>query len=355
VDVFEKLAQKMDAFPLGAPPGEPLAQVLKALFSPQEAEAALCLGPRPQPLTKLAQASGQDQDSLGAVLEGMVAKGLVYARQTGRDSYYSLLPVFPGIFELQFMAGQRGPAKTRLAQLFENYYVQGMGRAFVQTETRFARVLPVERQVPLTMEILPFERVSNFIKEEIDFALAVCYCRHEKELLGQACDAPKDVCMVFGPFARFCVERDFARRVSLAEMLSALERAEAAGLVHVSDNVTDRINFLCNCCGCCCGFLRTITELGQANVVAASRFVAHFAPDECTLCLTCVDKCQIKAITSNGQEISLDQDRCLGCGACVNLCPSGSLSLQPRPDYSPPFQDLPSLHGSLLKERGLLK
>ena len=43
-------------------------------------------------------------------------------------------------------------------------------------------------------------------------------------------------------------------------MLAALDRAEQAGLVHLTDNVQDKVNFICNCCGCCCGFLGTVTN-----------------------------------------------------------------------------------------------
>ncbi len=354
MDVYARLADKMDSFPLGAPGGEKLTAILKELFSPEEAEAALVIPFNAVSLTQLAKDTGRKREELKAVCEGMAAKGLIYARSTARDDYYALLPVFPGIFELQFMTGGVGPVKTRLARMFEEYYVDGMGRAFTETETRFARVLPVEKEIPTAMEIFDFERISGFIDDMDYFALAVCYCRHEKGLLGEGCDAPKDVCMVFGPFARFTIERGFARKATRTEMMAALERSEAAGLVHVSDNVTDQINFLCNCCGCCCGFLRTITELGRANVVAASRFTARLDESECTECLTCTELCQVKAIRPAEDGLELDAVACLGCGACVTNCPSGALSLVERPDYRPPHANRRELNLSLLKDRGLV-
>jgi len=353
MDAHQDLARKMDRFPLGAPLSEELIKILRQLFSPIEAETALHLSPRPLPLADLAEACGRDPQELGSILKGMTDKGLIYARPDERGGAYSLLPIFPGIFELQFMSGGRGPTKTRLAGMFEDYYLSGMNQALSQAETSFARVIPVERHIPTRMEIFPFERVSSFIREENEFALATCYCRHEKELLGQACDAPRQVCMIFGPFARFTIKQGFAQKVSLTRMLSALEEAEEAGLVHVSDNVTDRINFLCNCCGCCCGFLRTITELGRANVVAASRFVAVHEEADCTLCQTCVDICQVSAITVDDERIVLDENKCLGCGACTHHCPTQSLTLNPRQDYDPPWASLARLQQRLLQERGL--
>jgi len=48
----------------------------------------------------------------------------------------------------------------------------------------------------------------------------------------------------------------------------------------------------------------------------------------CTLCSACVDVCQEMAITINIDEKAptIDMDRCLKCGECVRVCPSGTLS-----------------------------
>lgn len=352
MDVFDRLAEKLDRAALGAPKTGNLLEILRELFTPEEAEVALVLPFRSTPLPKLAEFSGRNAADLRGVLEGMVAKGLIYARSTDRGDYYAQLPVFPGMFELQFMGGERGPAKTRLARLFEDYYVEGMAKAMGNTRTGYARVIPVEREISTAMEIYPYERVSQFIREGETFALATCYCRHEKELLGHACDAPKDVCMVFGPFATFAVERGFARAASRDEMAAALDRAEEHGLVHVSDNVADRINFLCNCCGCCCGFLRTITELGRANVVATSRFVALKEMTLCSECGACVERCQVGALAEREGEIHLDALRCLGCGSCVGACPTEALTLIPREHHRPPLASRAELDARIRAERG---
>ena len=352
-DVYRELARRLDGFPAGAPQNPELLSILQALFTPEEAAAALHLGAKPQALGRLAEAAGRPTAELGRVYEGMAGKGLLYARKTAKETYYSLLPIFPGIFELQFMTGERTPAKTRLAELFHHYYTAGMSRVFSPGATRFARVIPVEREIPARMEILDFERVSHLMGDADEFALATCYCRHEKDLLGTACAAPKDVCLLFGPFARFCVDRGFARRATRADAASALERSEAAGLIHVSDNVVDRINFLCNCCGCCCAFLRQVTEIGRANVVAVSRYVARLDEDRCTECGVCAGLCQVKAVTADREGVRVDPGRCLGCGACVTNCPTGALKLEPRPEYTPPLADLGQLQARILAERGL--
>jgi ferredoxin len=353
-EVYRKLMRKMDDFPAGAPPSENLLEILKLVFNPEEAELALDLSLSPEPLPSLADKTGREEGELAEMLEGMADKGLVYCKEKEGVRYYNLLPLVPGIFEMQFMKGEKNPTKRRIAELFDLYYHEGWGEKAFTSRTALARVLMVEEQIPAGGEILPYEKVSEYIKDSTYMALTTCFCRHQAELLERSCGAPKDVCMCFGPFAEFLVERGFARRASRAEMLDALNRAEKAGLVHVSDNIQEKINFICNCCGCCCGFLGTITKLNLPGAVAASRYLARADGDRCDGCGVCVDVCQVKAVTLEEEAAAVDAGRCIGCGLCVSNCPAGAMEVILREDWKPPARDLAELGVAVLKERGKL-
>jgi formate hydrogenlyase subunit 6/NADH:ubiquinone oxidoreductase subunit I len=134
-------------------------------------------------------------------------------------------------------------------------------------------------------------------------------------------------------------------------MHAALDRAEEHGLIHVSDNVAERINFLCNCCGCCCGFLRAATAAGKANVVAASRYVVTLDRDACVACGTCVERCQMGALALETDHVAVMGDRCLGCGVCVGSCASGALSLDRRTGFAPPLRTRAELDAELARQR----
>ncbi len=353
-DLYDCLMQRMDSFPLGAPRSENLRGILTLIFTPEQAQLALDMEERPEELSELAARLGREAGELQTMLENMADKGTAYCRERDGKKWYSLLPLVPGIFELQFMKAEVSPEKRRIAELFDAYYFEGWGEAnFSAGRTPLTRVLPVQEEIPRKDRVLPYEQVSRYIKDSTYMALTHCFCRHEAELLGRSCGAPKDVCMCFGPFAKFLVERGFAWKASTAEMMAALDKAEKAGLVHITDNIQDKVGFICNCCGCCCGFLGTITKLGLEGTIATSRYVAASDPDLCNGCDICVQTCQLKAISLNEEEVAaVDAARCIGCGICASHCPSQAMSMTERatqPEPKPTFMDLGM---AILSERG---
>ena len=44
--------------------------------------------------------------------------------------------------------------------------------------------------------------------------------------------------------------------------------------MHTVSNVLAGVSYVCNCCGCCCGILRGITEYGLEHSVAAANYRA---------------------------------------------------------------------------------
>ena len=52
--------------------------------------------------------------------------------------------------------------------------------------------------------------------------------------------------------------------------------------------------------------------------------MAHKVSDECVACGACVDTCPVGAITLEDKAV-VDADSCVDCGACEDACPTGAI------------------------------
>ena len=334
--VYEKLADKLSSLG-GSIPAVKCREffaLTEELFTPEEAELAIKMPPNTVSADILAKDIDGDAKEVESLLETMIDKGLVLSRDHDEVRIYSLMVLVPGIFEMQFMKGEVNDRTRKLARLFEDYFNAVMQPSAAAptgfAAFPFARVIPVEEEIPAGVEIHPYDRVSEYISQADYIAVSICYCRHHGELLGNPCDKPKDVCMSFGPNAKFLDERGFGRRVSREEALDILDRSEEAGLVHCSSNIGKYIDFICNCCGCHCGILQSIKNAAIPSMAAVSSFIMTVDEDKCTGCEACVDVCQMDALTMEGDTVVRSRERCIGCGICMSVCPTDALKLEPR-------------------------
>jgi ferredoxin len=154
--------------------------------------------------------------------------------------------------------------------------------------------------------------------------------------VGRACDAPMDNCMTLNFAAASLIRHGIARRVETAEGLDILQQARERNLVQCADNVQKGVNFICNCCGCCCEGLLAIQRLTIANAMYTTNFIMQVDGSQCTGCGKCAKVCPIDAIAVEGagrdgkKVAGVNEEICIGCGVCVGNCPTGAVRLVPR-------------------------
>jgi ferredoxin len=97
-------------------------------------------------------------------------------------------------------------------------------------------------------------------------------------------------------------------------------------------NQRDHIYYICNCCTCCCGIMRGVAEFGVPTAVARSDFRVSIAEDRCTGCGACIARCQFGTLSKDGDLCVVDYARCVGCGVCVSACPVEAMVMERRPE-----------------------
>jgi len=349
-DVYEKLRERLDMFPQGFPKTKSGVEIdiLKHLFSPEEADVSLALRPYPEPVPALAERSGKDQTKLGEMLYDMSRRGLILRfRQSEEEVYYFLAPWMVGIWEFQL-----NNLNQENIQLYERFYREGMAPSRKGFEVGGFRVIPIEEELKGSTEIQPYEKISEIIESNTRFAVADCICRKESRILGHGCDKLLEACMMFGLAAEYYIENELGREISKEEAREILLKAEESGLVHFSSNHADDKIFICNCCGCCCKALANITKYDNPGVIAKSNYYALVDPESCTGCEACVDRCQVNAVEMADDLAKISVEKCIGCGLCVSTCPGESISMyhkQPE-DLSAVFSDQNDLMQALAKQ-----
>ena len=157
--------------------------------------------------------------------------------------------------------------------------------------------------------------------------------------MGKACDSPMDICMTFNGTASSLIKYGHARKVDVSECLELLDLAYESNLVQCGENVRKGVNFICNCCGCCCEAMLAAKKFGVMHPVETTNFIAEVNKDTCVNCGKCVKECPVGAIKrvviNEGTPMEktvaeVDKDLCLGCGVCVRNCFNNSLMLKSR-------------------------
>lgn len=351
---YERLQKHLDGLPVGFPKSESGIEIaiLRKIFDPEEAEMAAKVQVGPETVEAFGQRVGMEYQKAEEWLERMASKGQIFRMKKDGNTRYNAVPFLPGIWEYQL-----GKVDHELAEMMEKYFDQGLGKVLSAGNIPLFRILPVEENIPVGMEIMPYQKVKELIRSQSTIALADCICRKEKRLTGQKCDHIDDVCLVFSHGARYYVEKGFARFITTEEAIEVLDRSEKDGLVHSPVNAQHPMG-LCNCCGCCCGILRGITQHHlPVSKVVRSDFYCVSDTEVCCSCEQCIERCQVKAIQMQDNVAIVDRSQCIGCGLCVSTCPMGALRLvqSPADTLSPPPVTTSALFMQLAAEKSRLR
>lgn len=339
-----------------APMTKEFHAILKELYTKEEAWLVALMPMSPSTAKVIALLQFKKPSVVEKTLLDLVDRGLMLEIVLKGVQRFMIPVAVPGLFELQLMDGGDTPLKRKFAKTIHNALLDTPDVFYGKYEkmgSSFARVVPINRHLSPGKNRLPYEDARNIIMNANKFAISNCYCRREKELIGEKpCDAPKDVCMSLNFAADFIIKHNFGTEVDQKTMLKKLDEAEKHNLVHMSDNFMGHNNtFMCNCCGCCCGLLGAITQVDAKPPFVLSSKMINLDKNKCKDCGKCVKVCNVKALSVIHKKTILNKTRCIGCGYCLDVCPQKAISFIPRPGWQEPPEDYGEMVVDLMSRR----
>ena len=308
------------------------------------------------------------QQAMG-ILDDLAGRALLVDIESEGQIIYVLPPPMAGFFEFSMMRTREDIDQHVLGELFYQYmnveedFIRAL---FVNGETQLGRVFVQEPMLGMNdgVHVLDYERASEVISTASHRGISMCYCRHKMQHVGRNCNGPMDICMTFNTSARSLVKHGFARQVCASEGLDLLQQAYEHGLVQFGENVRKDVNFICNCCGCCCEAMVAARKFGMLHPVHTSNFMPVVDESRCKGCAKCVTACPVEVmglVSSNDpqdakkKKAHVNEETCLGCGVCVRACPEKVISLVAREKRV--ITPLNSVHKSVVMaiERGKLQ
>ncbi len=341
---YARLVDRLNRFPQGAPPSHLLDKILQILMSEKEAHLVSALPIKPFTVEKASKIWKVNLSEAQKSLEALASRALLVDIERDGESIYSLPPPMAGFFEFSMMRIRDDIDQKTLSELFYQYlnveedFIRAL---FVDGETQLGRTFVHEPVLSNenALHVLDYERASQVIKTASHRAVGICYCRHKMQHLDRACDAPMDICMTFNGTAASLSKHGHARLIDTTECLDLLEKAYENNLVQFGENVREGVNFICNCCGCCCEAMIAARRFALMNPVHTTNFIPEIDPENCTGCGKCADVCPVEAMTlvsaNNPKQpkrklARLNEEICLGCGVCARACKEKSIVLKSR-------------------------
>ena len=341
---YTSLVERLNRFPQGAPPSELLFKILEMLFNEKEAALVARLPIKPFTAEKASQVWKRNLVEAQKILEELANRALLVDVEQNGQTVYVLPPPMAGFFEFSMMRVRGDLDQRILSELFHQYlnveedFIKSL---FTEGETQLGRVFVQEPVLSNenALHVLDYERASHVIKTSSHIGIGTCYCRHKMEHLGQSCDAPMEICMTFNTTAASLIKHDFARQVDAQEGLELLQSAYEFNLVQFGENVRNEVNFICNCCGCCCEAMLAAKRFSTLQPIHTTNFLPDINNNSCNGCGKCIEACPVEAMTlvsandphrSKRKKAKVNEEICLGCGVCARVCPTTSISLKSR-------------------------
>lgn len=282
---------------------DPRYMLLEKVVTEEMAEIALCLEYRtPLSAEQIAHKAKKDVEKVRKILWDLAMAGVsTVNKKDGVDKFWYETWV-PGIFEMVVNNKENVRKYPQIAKAFDDYGLLRNPVAYgnIPVGKGLMRVIPIESALDGTSRVASSEEISNYINNAKIISVSDCSCRTSREENHEGCGHLKeDMCIQMDDAAEYYIRTGRAREISKEEAFDIILRAEKNGLMHQIPNTEGEghTHAICNCCYCSCYALRAATMYNNPDMVR-----------------------------SNYTAV-VDKDKCVGCGECVDVCPTNAIKL----------------------------
>jgi len=341
--IYRLLQRHLNSQAVGFPATKSGAEIrfLKVMFTPDEAKVALKLSYTPTPIDEIIKRTEQEfsADRTSVLLESAFQKGAIAWKLKDGIPHWNVMPIVIGMFEAQ----DGNPSGEFLRALGPYMRTLNYGKAFMSVRPSQMRTIPIHKSVTVEHHIATYDEIRSLVKSSNGpFVILKCICRETERFQNRNCKKTDrlETCLGMGNMAAMTLRRNHGRQISADEALEILSQNEKDGLVLQPAN-EQNAEFVCSCCGCCCGMLKFQKRLPHPVDFWTSNFYAAVKAELCNGCGACVKRCQVDAVELKGSAktgtAKINLSRCIGCGLCVVSCPKKAISLVKKsPEIVPP-------------------
>lgn len=293
-----KAGSSREAIPYG-----PEYYALEPILNEYQAKMALYLKFREKLSAEdVAKVSGEPIDKVKEALEHIAWAGVAFVNTVeGVDKYWQDIFV-PGHLE---MINNNKEIVMKHPEVAEAFYYFGskrgpMAAGIMPIGAGPMRVLPIERSIDGNSRRASYEELSKHLNEASVFSVSDCSCRTSREAMGEGCGHLKeDMCIQLDHAAEYYIKTGRGREITREEAFEIIKTAEDNGLMHSIPNLDEpgHTHAICNCCGCGCYAMRLANEFVNNDIVR-----------------------------SNYKSV-VNEEKCVACGECVDVCPTNALRL----------------------------
>jgi NADPH-dependent glutamate synthase beta subunit-like oxidoreductase/NAD-dependent dihydropyrimidine dehydrogenase PreA subunit len=282
---------------------DPRYMLLEKVVTEEMAEVALALEFRVHmTVEEVAKRCNKPVEKTKELLWDLAMAGAATIKKEDNLDYFWVETWVPGIFEMVVNNKENVRKYPQIGRAFDDYGIlrNPVGYGNIPVGKGLMRVIPIQSSLDGTSRVASSEEVSTYLESARVISVSDCSCRTSREENGEGCGHLKeDMCIQLNDAAEYYIRTGRGREIQKEEAYDIIARAEKNGLMHQIPNTEGEghTHAICNCCYCSCYALRAATMYNNPDMVR-SNFTSQ-----------------------------VDEESCVGCGECVDVCPTGAIKL----------------------------